>query len=307
MSSVGAYLRQLREARGVSLEEIARTTRVTASYLIALEADDFASLPVPVFTRGFIRAYCQALGESPDQALALFSGAVAPPSTAAATPPAAVAPSHEGAAAATRALSEPPPRNRGPVLISFVLLLVLGIALFAVTVALQSSREPPPERVATRSTFPSAPAVREPPPSTPAPGSGTQGRDATPARDTGTPARDTAARPRDAATSAPTAGAASTAPGTPRKPAAPASAGTGHRLVARTSEPTWIRVRTEEGKTTEETIPAGQTREWTSAGKFTLTVGNAGGVSLEVNGETLPPLGASGAVIPRLVVPGEAP
>ena len=311
MSSVGAYLRQLREARGVSLEEIARTTRVTASYLIALEADDFASLPVPVFTRGFIRAYCQALGESPDQALALFSGAVAPPSTAAATPPAAVAPSHEGAAAATRALSEPPPRNRGPVLISFVLLLVLGIALFAVTVALQSSREPPPERVATRSTPPSAPAVREPPSSTPAPGIG---RDATPARDTGTPARDagtpardTGAPRRDAATSAPPAGAAATAPGAPRAPAAPASAGTGHRLVARTSEPTWIRVRTEEGKTTEETIPAGQMREWTTAGKFTLTVGNAGGVSLEVNGRELPPLGASGVVIPRLVLPGEAP
>jgi hypothetical protein len=63
-------------------------------------------------------------------------------------------------------------------------------------------------------------------------------------------------------------------------------------------------VRTEEGKTTEETIPAGQTREWTSAGKFTLTVGNAGGVNLEVNGRALPPLGPSGAVIPRLVVPG---
>ena len=83
--------------------------------------------------------------------------------------------------------------------------------------------------------------------------------------------------------------------------------GTGHRLVARTHEPTWIRVKTEEGKTTEETIPAGQTREWTSAGKFTLTVGNAGGVNLEVNGRQLPPLGPSGAVIPRLVVPGEAP
>ena len=74
MPSVGAYLRQMRESRGVSLEEIARVTRVTASYLHALEADDYESLPVPVFTRGFIRAYCQALAVSPDEAMALFEG-----------------------------------------------------------------------------------------------------------------------------------------------------------------------------------------------------------------------------------------
>jgi cytoskeleton protein RodZ len=75
--------------------------------------------------------------------------------------------------------------------------------------------------------------------------------------------------------------------------------------VARTLEPTWMRVRTEDGKTTEEMIPAGQVREWVSPGPFTLTVGNAGGVTLELNGRTLPPLGASGVVIPRLVVPTE--
>jgi len=79
----------------------------------------------------------------------------------------------------------------------------------------------------------------------------------------------------------------------------------GYRLVARTLEPTWMRVRTEDGKTTEETIPPGQTREWFSTGPFTLTVGNAGGVALELNGRPLPPLGASGVVIPRLVLPTE--
>jgi cytoskeletal protein RodZ len=70
--SVGAHLRRLREGRGVSLEEIARATRVSSGYLHALEADDFASLPVPVFTRGFIRAYCQTLGEAAEPALGLY-------------------------------------------------------------------------------------------------------------------------------------------------------------------------------------------------------------------------------------------
>ncbi|MBM4439763.1 MAG: helix-turn-helix domain-containing protein, partial [Candidatus Rokubacteria bacterium] len=151
--SVGAHLRQLRETRGVSLEEIARTTRVSAHYLHALEADDFASLPVAVFTRGFIRAYCQALGEAPDAAVALYDGRSEPvPSVAAA--PASAAPSRpaavSGGTASPRLAAEHPGKNRGPVLVSFILLVVLGVALFAVTLALQSGREAPEDRRATR-------------------------------------------------------------------------------------------------------------------------------------------------------------
>src|SRR5205809_4659545 len=60
MSSVGSYLRELRERRGLSLDEISRSTRVLHQYLELLEADDLAALPAPAFTRGFIRAYCQS-------------------------------------------------------------------------------------------------------------------------------------------------------------------------------------------------------------------------------------------------------
>jgi cytoskeletal protein RodZ len=257
MPSVGAHLRQLREARGVSLEEIARVTRVNSSYLYALEADDFASLPVPVFTRGFIRAYCQALGEPPDEALALFEGRSDVPAPATST---GMTPAIPRPASAARAATEPAPRNRGPVLVSFILLVVLGVALFAVTLALQSGREAPEPSRTARST--SAPGAGVTPPS---PG----------------------------------------APGAPQTAAAPPARPAGYRLVARTVESTWIRVRTDDGRTTEETIPAGQTREWFSTGPFTLTVGNAGGINLELNGRALPPLGPSGVVIPRLVVPTE--
>jgi transcriptional regulator with XRE-family HTH domain len=266
MLSVGAHLRQLREARGISLEEIARATRVNTSYLHALEAEDWAELPVPVFTRGFIRAYCQALGEAPDESLAMYEGraaAVAPsPSTTPAVPTA------RPAASSARPPAAPPPRNRGPVLVSFVLLVVLGVALFALTLALQSGRESPEDRRAAR-----APAASARPVETPAVGATPQA----PAAPGAPPAPSTAAPPRPAA----------------------------FRLVARTLEPTWMRVRTEDGKTTEETIPAGQVREWVSTGPFTLTVGNAGGVTLELNGRALPSLGPSGVVIPRLVVPTE--
>jgi len=78
-----------------------------------------------------------------------------------------------------------------------------------------------------------------------------------------------------------------------------------YRLVARTTETTWIRVRTEDGRTSEETIPANEIREWVSNGPFVITIGNAGGVSLELNGRSIPRLGASGAVITRLVLPSD--
>ena len=269
MSSVGAYLRQLRETRGVSLEEIARVTRVGSSYLHALEGDDFAALPEPVFTRGFVRAYCQALGETPDEALALYDGrseASAPalaPSAVRTRPP----------SAASHASTGPASRTRGPVLVSFILLVVLGVALFAVTLALQSGRETSDERRGARAAMPASPGV-------------------------------SSGRPPDAPASAATPLPGS-GPGTAGAPSAaqPSS----YRLVARAVEPTWIRVRTEEGQTTEETIPAGQIREWFSTRPFILTVGNAGGIKLELNGRAVPPLGPSGVVIPRLVLPTESP
>ena len=87
----------------------------------------------------------------------------------------------------------------------------------------------------------------------------------------------------------------------------PSTTGTGipYRLVARASDPTWIRVRMEGGRTTEEMIPAGEAREWISNRPFELRIGNAGGISLELNGQVLPPLGARGTVILHLVVPVE--
>jgi cytoskeletal protein RodZ len=271
MPSVGAYLRQLRETRGVSLEEIARVTRVSSSYLHALEADDFSALPEPVFTRGFVRSYCQTLGETPDEALALYEGRPEAPGSAAAPAPRAA--TARATSAAAHAPTELPSRNRGPVLVSFILLVVLGVALFAITLALQSGRETSEERRGARGTTSTAP-------------SGSTGR------------------PADGASSDATSAPASSLSAAGMSGATQSN---GYRLVARAVEPTWIRVRTEEGLTTEETIPAGQSREWFSTKPFTLTVGNAGGVKLEVNGRAIPPLGPSGVVIPRLVLPTESP
>ncbi len=75
------------------------------------------------------------------------------------------------------------------------------------------------------------------------------------------------------------------------------------RLVVRATEPTWVRIETDEGRTVQELLPVSAVRELSAKSRFTLTVGNAGGIQLELNGRPLPPLGRSGEVIRDLVLP----
>jgi cytoskeleton protein RodZ len=324
MASVGAYLRELRTRRGLSLEEIARTTRVAHRYLAALENDAFTELPAPVFIRGFIRAYCQALGESPHEALRHFDGQEGGAVTASSAPP-----------SLPRA-GAPEPRPRGTIMVSFVLLVILGMALFTVALVIRPGDrvdravvdvrpQPPGPATSADTPLPGPPSAAPPPP--PAPTT------TMPPSPTSPPAaRQPVPAPAPAAPPTPTPGAPTVNPRPPATPPAigatpetppvrspsPAPAATPnlsavvgpvtapYRLIARTSESTWIRVRTEDGRSSEETVPAGEVREWVSDRPFVLTVGNAGGVSLELNGRTLPPLGSHGVVIPRLVLPPES-
>jgi cytoskeleton protein RodZ len=250
---------------------MARSTRVRERYLEAIEGDSLGELPAPVFTRGFVRAYCQVLGESPDEPLRLYAEQAGLPATS------------EEKRELPR-LAERESRGREPVLVSLVLLLVLGVALFAVTFALQgrsksgvSPTERPSARVAAPAVRPSAPAPAQAPP---------------------------VATPPLALTPAPAPPKAAVTPPNSTAPVLPAVAGaTTYRLVARVKERTWVRVRSDDGRVTEETMSPGDVREWVSNRRFVLTIGNAGGLALELNGQALPPLGPSGVVIPELVIP----
>lgn len=62
MKQVGTTLRQAREAAGLTIEGIAAITKVPRASLEAIEAGRTVNLPAPVFVRGFIRSYAQAVG-----------------------------------------------------------------------------------------------------------------------------------------------------------------------------------------------------------------------------------------------------
>jgi transcriptional regulator with XRE-family HTH domain len=62
VKSFGDSLRQAREERGVTLDAIARNTRISTKYLLALERSDLETLPGGAFDQGYIRTYSQFLG-----------------------------------------------------------------------------------------------------------------------------------------------------------------------------------------------------------------------------------------------------
>ncbi len=57
----GNALKQMREARGLSLQEIAHKTRINPTYLSSIEEDQMQSLPPEVYLRGYLNQYAQVL------------------------------------------------------------------------------------------------------------------------------------------------------------------------------------------------------------------------------------------------------
>jgi cytoskeletal protein RodZ len=77
MDSFGEYLRRERELRGVTLEEISKTTNIRVGFLKALESDDSESLPAEVFVKGFIRSYAENTGMDHNEVLLAYNGFIA--------------------------------------------------------------------------------------------------------------------------------------------------------------------------------------------------------------------------------------
>ncbi len=67
-----ADLRRLREAQGVSLEQVADTTKISIRFLRAIEALDFAQLPGGIFNTSYIRQYAASIGCDEGRLLELY-------------------------------------------------------------------------------------------------------------------------------------------------------------------------------------------------------------------------------------------
>jgi cytoskeleton protein RodZ len=169
----------------------------------------------------------------------------------------------------------PPERRWGRVAALSAVGVVLGVAAFA----LLGRRHP--DAVASRENGAVATAGSRPAPTSPPP----------------TPVAPPVAAPAPAPAPPPATALAAPVSGAP-KPA-------DRVLVMRATDTTWVRVQPDGGPVTEETLSPGAVREWRSAGRFRVTLGNAGGVELELDGRALPALGSTGQVVKDATIPRE--
>lgn len=79
--SLGEQLRQRREARGLSLGEVAERLKLSVRQLEAIERNDFALLPGSTFVRGFVRNYARYLEMDVDALMALLDAKYPPASS----------------------------------------------------------------------------------------------------------------------------------------------------------------------------------------------------------------------------------
>ncbi|HYB60403.1 MAG TPA: RodZ domain-containing protein [Methylomirabilota bacterium] len=257
--SFGEHLRRERELRGVTLDEITAATRIGTRYLEALENEQWDRLPGGVFNRGFIRSIAHFLGLDEEDLLAEYmhatNGIVKPSSWASQTHPAAE-----------------PDRRWIPLVI--ILLVVIVLAAGGGWLGLQHYRAAKRTRAAAASAIsagmqaPAEPAALRPAPFA-----------TTPATDVpaGTPAGP--ARTGTAATPAPVPVSDPTAP---------------LKLKIEAGKTTSVRVLADGVQLFDGMILAGNSQKFEAIDNFQVSARDAGALMLQLNGQTMPPIGPPG-------------
>lgn len=72
MKTVGQVLKEARQVKLYTLEEVEKSTKIRRELLEALENDNWSKLPPPTFVQGFIKNYGKFLGLNEDKLLAIF-------------------------------------------------------------------------------------------------------------------------------------------------------------------------------------------------------------------------------------------
>jgi len=71
--ALGERFRAAREARGLSITDVAEQIRIRSLYLAAIEDENWNTIGAPVYVRGFLRTYARFLGLDPEEAVGAFN------------------------------------------------------------------------------------------------------------------------------------------------------------------------------------------------------------------------------------------
>ncbi|WP_337876656.1 helix-turn-helix domain-containing protein [Elioraea sp.] len=335
-SAVGGLLRATRMRHGLSLNDVSAALRIRRDYLDAIEHGRSEALPAPAYAIGFVRSYAAALGLDQEEVARRYraeTGLAAkrkPELTFPAPVPERGVPA--GALVAVGAVLAAALyggwyylTDTGQRLADVVPALPERLARIETMIAPEPAPAAPPPVEAARpapavpspppaasappgetplAALPPAPAVTLPPagawPTGPAvtPQSLPSPRRADPSAANAAPVAGAAA---DAEPPAPTADSAPPASEPPaREPAATygAAGAEAGRVLLRARADTWIQVRERNGGSVlfNRVLRPGETYRVPDRAGLVMTTGNAGGLEVLVEGETLPSLGGQGVV-----------
>ncbi|MCM3251283.1 MULTISPECIES: helix-turn-helix domain-containing protein [Priestia] len=66
LTELGQRLRQERESKGLSLEDLQKLTKIQKRYLLGIEEGNYEVMPGKFYVRAFIKQYCEAIGLDTD-------------------------------------------------------------------------------------------------------------------------------------------------------------------------------------------------------------------------------------------------
>jgi len=303
MEKLSHFLRQERERKGLSLQGVERELRIPSYYLEILEgAGDKRLLADPMYLIPSLRSYATFLDLDPAAVVTQFTVELQE-----------LQQINSRAANPKRPFprfKQPPQRFRVLSRLA-VLVLALGILAFVGQFGEMAARWQwsTDRRVSSLPSAPDASSPRAPGPSPfaslptpPTPLPDTAQSDAMPSRREEAPL-ETAERQAESSVIPPPSTESLPVRSTPQAQEALADAL--HLLRIQAKEEVWLRVTIDAQQAKDIVLHPGQTAEWSAGTGFTLTLGNAGGVELTLDGQGLPPLGKSGQVIRNVRLPAQ--
>ncbi len=301
MGQLGNWLREAREAHGLSLDEVEAQTRIRRTFLEALEKGDYQILPGEVYVHGFVRNYAVYLGLDPEEARQRYGQEVLDQEVPQSTRRGSdfqFQPIDADLERTSRAMRTLVTR------IALILLVLVGIAgvglwywygcplpqvpawwppslyaMLATTTSPQSQTSSMPTTMVASALIPptatTIPAVLLP---------------------TLTPLAKAAATSEVLPLPTPTSVATATSTPTPSPVIAP-TGDEGIQLTVQAIERSWVLITTDDTVEFQGILTPGEERTWQAYQSVGFRCGNAGGVAVTVNGQELGVLGDRGQVV----------
>ena len=289
MSSIGETLRREREKRNLGLEQISRELKISARFLEAIEGEQFEKLPGAVFAKSFVRQYARMLGLDEEEMAAEVQRAIEPQSGVPDFVQQSDVPAPEIRLPRVEAWQNVGDKSWSSSLPALALMVVVMLVCSGVYAWWQRQRTAIPReepRAAVQTPAPTAQAptaqapASEPAPAQVPPVSAPQSAPVQPVQPPASPGAAETAKPPIEATARPAVDASNAAV----------------RVEVTADETVWVLAQGDGKYLFSGTMEANQTRTVQANDKVLLRLGNAGGVTITLNGKPIGAVGPKGQV-----------